>query len=304
MAHLTAGDITPIGHILETTYGTTPVGTLTYYGDIREGGNITPTDNPNPYLNWRYAANGKRTYDANDYVNQQKDAGFNTAIECRDQAGWSDILKYAGISASSTPLASIPSRSVQFGFKQDDGSTQYALTYRGCVTDQLRISADVPGGIVAFDETVLAALRDTSENTFITSIAQTDKRAVQWYGGVTLGGNTIYPQSFSITIKNNLARARAYISGLGSKTVAMVAGRQEIEVELTLWMEDFTELLYSMENISGYRIMNMTLGKSEEITLSAYCNPMADGTNQALVQDKQTQTVRLRAYDLYYTISA
>ncbi len=305
MAHLTAGDITPLAHILEGTYGTTPIGSLTYYGDIREGGNITPTDNPNPYINWRWSGSNKKTYDPEDYVTQQKDAGFTDAIEVRDQAGWSDILKCGGLSNTAAPLESIPSRTVQFGFIRDVSNDRYALTYRGCKTDQLRISADVPGGVVSFDETVLAGMRDLSERTFITQPSQIITPAVQWLGGVTLAGATVYPQSFSITIKNNIERARAYISGLGSKSVALLEGRQEIEAELTLWMEDFTELVYNLDNttISKNRNMTLTLGATEEVTLRGITNVIGDGTNQALVQDKQMQTLRLRLSQLYYTVA-
>lgn len=307
MAHLTAGDITPIGQITEGTYGTTPIGVFSYYEDVREGGNITPTDNPNPYINYRYAADGKRTFDQNDYVSQQRDAGYNTAIECRDQAGWSTILNYGGLAPNSTPLAAIPSRTAQFGYKQDFNSTSYALTYRGCKTDQLRISADVPAGIVHFDETVLAALRDTSETSFITAPTAASVPAVQWVGAVNMyaGGvtTTIYPQSFAITIRNNLGRARAYVTGLGSKTVGLLEGRQEIEMELTLWLEDLTEMLNNMNN-TGERVLSLSMGTTEAVTLTGTAYMMADGTNHGLVQDKQLQTVRFRMSSLYYTVAA
>lgn len=305
MAHITAGDITPIGHIDEGTFGTTPIGAFTYYGDIREGGNITPTDNPNPYINWRYRFSGSRTFDNTDYVNQNAEAGFNTAIEVRDTAGWTDILKYAGLSASATPLAALDSRTVQFGYKQDANNTQYALTYRGCKTDQLRISADVPGGVVKFDETVFAALRDSTETTFVTTpTTGSGTNAVQWVGAVTLGGVTFYPQSFSITIRNNLGRANTYDTGLGTnKAVALVEGRQEIEAEFTVWMEDFTELVRGMDNPLGARVITLTLGSTSSATLTGNAVMMADGTNQGLVQDKQLQTIRLRLSSLYYTAS-
>ena len=307
MSHITAGDITPIGQIAESTYGTTPAGAFTYLEDVREGGNITPTDNPNPYINYRYTANGKRTFDAADYVSQQKDAGYNAAVEVRDTAGWSAILQYGGLASSDSYLASLPSRSVQFGYKQDSNNTAYALTYRGCKTDQLKIAADAPGGIVKFDEVVMAAIRDPGATAFVTAPAASSVPAVQWIGAVNMYANgvttTIYPQSFTITIKNNLARSRAWDTGAStSKTVALLEGRQEIEMELTLWMEDFAEMLNNMDNTGG-RIIALSMGTTETVTLTGTAYMMADGTNHALVQDQQVQTVRLRLSSLYYTVA-
>lgn len=301
MTHLTAGDITPIGHIAENTYGTTPGGTYTYYGDVREGGNVTPTDNPNPNLSWRYTADGKKTYDAGDYVTQQQDAGFTDAIEVRDQAAWYQVLAYGGISSSSTPLASLGSRTVQVGY-QKPGGEEYALTYVGCKTDQLKVSADVPGGIVAVDETVLASYRDPGTTTFTTEPVEASAPAVQWVGGVTLAGVTVYPQSFALSIRNNLGRVQAYDTDLAkSVSIALTEGRQEMELEMTLWMEDFSLMLANMDNASAVAV-TLTLGLYNPVTLTGTARYMADGTNTGLIQDKQTQTVRLRLTSLYYTV--
>ena len=298
MAHLTAGDITPIGHIRETTYGTTPEGSYTYYGAIREGGNITPTDNPNPYVNWRY---GSRLYDSYDYVNQQHEAGFTDAIEVYDTADWSDILVYAGLGVT----GSLRSRSVIWGYLQNISAAdrQYAMKYIGCKTDQLRISADVPGGVVGFDETVLASYRQPEDEAtgtvmFPSEPPASTAPAVQWLGGLRMNNTyTYYPQSFSLTIRNNLGRADIYDTDLGkTKAVVLAEGRQEIELEATLWMEDFSHLVRNMDNRDTLRRINLdlTLGLDNPDQLHLVGAFMADGNNQALVQDKQLQTVRYR----------
>ena len=56
MAHLTAGDLLPIFRYPNNDGSGTPI----YYGDIAEGGKITPTDTCNPYMSWR--ANDKRRF--------------------------------------------------------------------------------------------------------------------------------------------------------------------------------------------------------------------------------------------------
>lgn len=299
MAHLTAGDITPLGFKTESTYGETPsAGNYTYYGDIREGGSITPTDNPNPYVNFRY---GRREYDNNDYVVQQQDAGFKTNIEVRDIDGWATILRMGGIRNASTPDRSdLGSRTIFFGYNKGT-LDQYILKYNGCKTDELRISADVPGGVVTFEETILASYRDTQVTTLPSNIATTTGPAIQWVGGVTTTGAdpiTLYPQSFSMTIRNNLGRKEAYDTTLGkSKTAALYEGRQEIEFEMVLWMEDFNYMLANMSSPQGYLQFNMILGVHNPVRLTINAQYMGDGQNTALAQDKQTQTVRLRVFD-------
>lgn len=307
MAHITAGDITPIGQVEESTYGTTPV-SPTYVGieHIREGGSITPTDNPNPYVTWRYAYNGRRTFENLAYVDQQEDAGYNASVEISDLTNWYKVFDYAGIKYGNGQMATIPSRTAKFGLKQDSDSTEYALTYRGCKTDVLKISADTPAGVVKFDETVLASYRDPSETTFSFSYA--GNAGVQWIGGVTLGPSgdiqTIYPQSFSITVKNNLARVRGYDSNLGrTVTKALLEGRQEIDIEITVWMEDFTNLIewMSVDGMGG-EYFTLKMGSNCPVTLNAYVFRNADGNNQPLIQDKQLQTLRFRANQIYYTL--
>ena len=82
--HITAGDLTPVTVQTESTYGT-PTGDPILYGDIAEGGNFTMKDTPNPYLSWRY---GSRSFNPDNYVTQQKDAGFTASLEVRDVSGW------------------------------------------------------------------------------------------------------------------------------------------------------------------------------------------------------------------------
>lgn len=297
MAHLTAGDITPIGYIQEETYGTTPTGAYTYYGDICEGGNITPTDNPNAYVNWRY---GSRRYDPKDHIAQNTEAGFKDAIEARDVQGWQTIITNALGTATG-----LPSRTSIFGFYRG-AEDQYALKYNGCKTNELKISADVPGGIIKFEEDVMASYRDEAVITFPSEPSASTVPAVQWMSGMIMDYSTpIYPQSFSITIKNNLGRADRYnVSLWKNQSRALVEGRQEIELEMTLWMEDFTALVAGMEaHYASSHIFSLTLGGGHEVSsiqhsLYLNCQYMADGNNTPLVQDKQLQTLRFRAYNM------
>lgn len=285
--HLTAGDIRPIFAQTETTYGTPPSGASVYYGDVAEGGRITFTDTPNPHLAWRH---GSRTYAKGDYVGTQQDAGFSASMEVRDIAGWDQVIANA-YTAYGT---SLPSRSVSFAV--ETGQTVNALrTYRGCKTDSLTVSADAPGAVVKFEETVLAAYARSNSS----SSALTDAPAVQWLGGADVDGSTIYPQSFSLGIRNNLERIRGpAFTGqtIGSTaTVALVEGRCDIDLSLEVWLDDLAYMENDMANTGAPSAITLTLGitNPKEVTLSNI-SWMADGQHADLKQDKMKQTLRFR----------
>ena len=292
MAHITAGDLLPILQWTESTYNT-PTGNPRYYGDIAEGGGFTPSDTLNPYISWRY---GNRSYNPNNYVNQQLDAGFQASLEVRDAAGWADIVKYAwGVSGTSPTTAAygaLPSRSEAFMIRTG-ASTYEGRRYTGCKTDSLVISCDEPGGIVKFEETVLAG----SATAYNTLPSGTDWNpstpAVQWTGPVTIAGSEIYPQRFSLSINNNLERVR--VPGSPAYTGALIEGRREITLELEVWMEDLDYFSASVDTAAeASRIVNLTLGSQYPFEITASGIIRREGQHSSLVQDKQKETIRLR----------
>ena len=290
--HLTAGDLAPITMQVENTYNV-PSGAEILCGDVRDGGKFAFTDTPNPYLNWRY---GSRSFDPDDYVTQQEDAGFQDSIEVRDISGWHKILEFALGENGTADYGALPSRTVAEAVRTG-ASVWQGRTYHGCKTDSLTVRADAPGAVVQFDESVLASYGE--DDNFATPKAvwsSSTAPAVQWLGGITLNGTALYPQSFTLTVSNNLDRKRApnNPNGGGTYTYALLEGRREIEAEFDLWMEDLAFVRSAIGNGEpGDIVLTLGLTNPKTVTLSGV-RWMADGTHPDLIQDKQRQTLRFR----------
>lgn len=290
--HITAGDLTPVTIQTESTYGTGS-GTDVLYGDVAESGNFTFKDTANPYLNWRY---GSRSFDPADYVTRQKDAAFSASLECRDDTGWGQIITHAvGIGGTTVNDPLLPSRTEEIYVK--DGDKWRGRKYPGCKTDKLTISADAPGGVVKFEEEVMAsksssAMLNAAKAVWTSSPAP----AIQWMNGITISGNDIYPQSFKLSISNNLERFRAPDESGEVITMALLEGRREIEFEADVWMEDLSYIANAINNsiITGSVVITLGIDNPVTLTLSGV-RWMADGALPSLIQDKQRQTLRLRA---------
>ena len=282
--HFTAGDLSPIVFANETNYGimVTPGNELGY---IRDGGSFRPLDDPHPHITWR---NGKRTFSKANYVTQQNEAGYTASFEVADHSGClNSVLQYAH---QGTFADSLMSKTV--GICERTAST--SLVYVGCKVNSFTISADAPGAVVAFEEEAYASYSDTGTAVNV-SLAYTDA-AVQWVGGVILGDSHYYPQSFKLTINNNLGRVYGYDSARGSITKALLEGREEIDFEMTLWMEDLGWLTNNMYNGLATGDIKITLGiNAPKVLTLTGLTYKCDGDNTGLVQDKQLQTVRFRA---------
>lgn len=298
MSHLTAGDILPLATKTESTYGT-PTGTYAYYADVKgDGGSFTPTDNPNPYIAWK---SGSRAYDTQDYVATNHEAGYSDVLEVADQGtALEDILKNAlgGTATAGTPR--LPSRTTRFITRHMTASSwPNVFEYYGCKTDRLEIKADQPGGIVEFDETVLASWCAPSVGSDAVVNPTASAPAVQWVGGVELNGNPIYPQNFRLTISNNLGRVKGPVSANSGKagTVALTEGRLEMDFEMDVWMEDLRYIDQggpSFTNGALPQTIELTLGISSPVTIQMDVNPMANGQHHSIIQDKQMETTRWR----------
>lgn len=293
--HITAGDLTPVTIQTESTYGT-PSGDVTLYGDVAENGKFSFKDTANPYLNWRY---GSRSFDPADYVTRQKDAAFNATLEVRDDAGWEQIITNAvGIGGTTSGDPLLPSRTEEVCVK--DGAQWSGRTYNGCKTDKLTIKADAPGGIVQFSEEVLASKSDpVTKNSAEAAWTSSSSPAVQWMNGITVSGNEIYPQSFELTITNNLDRVRVPNGSGDAITGALLEGRREILFQADVWMEDLAYINNAISNavVSGSIVITLGIDHPVTLTLSG-CKYMADGTLPELIQDKQRQTLRFRVASL------
>lgn len=298
--HLTAGDLTPVIMQAEETYGT-PTGDGILYGDVRDGGKFTFTDTRNPYQNWRY---GTRSMNRDDYVYQQSDAGYQDSLEVRDIEGWERILEYATGSdnnglADYDPLESRTTRvCVRTG-----ASAWQGRTYHGCKTDSLTVRADAPGAIVQFDETVLASYSEEYTSATADEIwTSDDSPAIQWLGGITImsGGvtKTVYPQSFSLTVENNLERQRTIdtsVSPAVTITNALMEGRREAVFEFDVWMEDLTYIRDALRSPIGIARIVLTLGIENPVQVAMGLPRYdMDGNLPDLIQDKMRQTLRFK----------
>ena len=113
--------------------------------------------------------------------------------------------------------------------------------------------------------------------------------------------------SICLTINNNLGRVKGPVSANSDKagTVALVEGRQEIELAMDVWMEDLTAVADAgvdfdgaLTNAAEIKTVAFSLGISKPANISGDGYFMADGQHPGLVQDKQMQTLRFRMYDL------
>lgn len=288
-AHITAGDLSPITMFNETDYAT-PTGQPAYYADIAEGGRFAMQDTPNPYLAFRY---GSRSFDPDDYVKQQEDAQFTASMELRDLPGWEKVIEFATGTGGTQDYGSLPSRTEQIHVRTGASAWQ-GRRYVGCKTDALTIKADVPGGIVQFEETVLASYGEDIDTAEPLTVWSSSAPAIQWMNGATVNGVQVYPQSLSMSISNELGRKYAPKSG-GAVTGGLLEGRRAITIEMDCWMEDLANIRGAINNTAPGDI-TFTLGISnpKTITLTGV-RWMGDTTHPDLVQDKQRDTLRMRA---------
>lgn len=302
MAHLTAGDLAPIGAANEITYGT-PVTTPTYYADAKgDSGSITIQNTPTPYVAWRA---GSRSFDPADYVAQQRIAAYSDVLEVRDATGWTAIVANACGTASGTQdqPGTLPSRTSFIGVVPSSNVADNGLMYAGCKTNELTIKGEAPGAVVAFEEKVMASYVTAVELDDYT-FSSPSAHAVQWVGGVTMdaGATTIYPQNFQISIRNNLDRVLAYDATKGgSYTADLPEGHREIEMEMEVWREDLRDV-WAADGIGTHTDITLTLGtaKPYRIALTSVAT-LSDGNISPLIQDKQKTTLRFRATGLTIT---
>lgn len=289
MAHITAGDISQVLYQNESTYGT-PSGDGKYYGEIGEGGKFQMQDSSNPYISYKY---GSRSFDPTKYVERQRDAAYTAILEARDDQGWENIIEQATGNGGTSAYGSLPSTTKTIYVRTGESTHHDYATYYGCKTDSLKISADAPGGIVKFEESVLASYADHNTLPNVT-LATPSGYALQWRAPTYFNGSEIYPQNFSIQINNNLGRS--YVPGAsGAITGALLEGRREITAEFELWMEDLSYIIDSIR-FNVLSSAKITLGVDNPMELT-FINPrwMADGDYPGLIQDKQRDKIRFRA---------
>ena len=302
--HITAGDISPLYEMTEPTYGQTAGGVTAYYADLKgDNGSFTPTDNPNMNIAWRHDS---RAFNIADNVPTCLDAGYTDVVEVRDASGWEKIIKYAiGDNGTTAGIPRLKSRTTSLPVKVSNRYDE--LIYTGCKTDRLEIKADQPGGIVEFDETVQAAYSHIATPPtrpgYDPPTALSGSHALQWMNGVTVGSTAIYPQSFRISINNNLGRVRGWNEEIEKAcTVGLAEGRLNMEMEMDVWREDLAEIAKASEGAPGANMAQtiiLTLGISNPKELHMHAVPMLDGQFSPIIQDKQMETLRFRIDYMY-----
>lgn len=289
MAHMTAGDIDCIFRYTNNTGTGTPI----YYGDIAEGGKITPLDTCNPYVSWRVG--DKRKFSKGNYVTRQKDAGFQAIYEVRDIANWKMPFGLAG-----APVDGVDGHATQhsmlIGGRFTNNNVKHNRLYCHCATDQLTLSADEPGGIVKFEETILAGYAEET-NITTSTLTPSGGAAVQWLGGATIkdtdnNTTTIYPQSFKLSINNNVERVR--VPGTAEAiTGDFIFGKMDCMLDLDIWMADFAYMFAAQDNDKSISTITLRLGIEYPANVSLIGVVWMD-SNPDLVQDKQRQTLHFR----------
>lgn len=307
--HLTAGDIGRVSRYNESSYGQPSSAGLTVGYVKGEGGSFTPTDNPQQYVSWR---SGNRSYSANDLVAQNHEAGYTAILEILlSSNGPLYMLGDAlGTITGTEAVGALPSKSTHVTVRTPGTDDLTIIKYVGCKTDRLVVKADQPGGIVEFQETVMASYGYTKSSTAAgDAFNDLAYPAVQWLNGVTVDGTAVYPQSFELTINNNLGRVKGLVTAAEDSpwpnqqipaTVNIVEGRREMEFSMDVWMADLARLKEAQaEGIPANKTIVLTLGNGQyarQLTLTA--QPLLDGNNHALVQDKQMETLRYRVRDI------
>jgi hypothetical protein len=175
------------------------------------------------------------------------------------------------------------------------------------------MSVAKPGDIILFDAEVLAqyaCLVGGSPPTTVTGLqsltlgsqeASPSSVALQWAYPWTMTPNgvspfTMYPESWKLTIKNNLAR------GPGSKTGADGAqyhlteqlheGVQDIELEAVLFVEDLVHITNMLANKKVDSLSTVIGGNTITLTNGNYV--VDGGAWPELVQDIHKHTVKWR----------
>ena len=307
MSHITAGDIGKIIRYSESSYGQPTSNQLTVGYVKGEGGSFTPTDNPQQYVSWR---SGNRSYSSHNLVAQNHEAGY-TAI--MDVAMSSDgplnmIGDALGTNRGTEAVGALPSKTPQLTVRTPGTDDLTISKYVGCKTDRLVIKADQPGGIVEFQETCLASYGYTKSTTTPGYDFLDIGHAAQWRNGVTVNGTAVYPQNFELTINNNLGRVKGIVTAAEDSpwpnqqipaTADIVEGRREMEFSMDVWMADLARLKEAQNHgiIPATKTIALTIGSdayqyTRQLTL--YAQPLLDGNNHALVQDKQMETLRYR----------
>ena len=305
--HLTAGDIGRISRYEESSYGQPASEGLTVGYIKGDGGSFTPTDNPQQYVSWR---SGNRSYSTHDLVAQNHEAGYTAIMEVTlSSNGALKMLGDAlGTTSGTEAVGGLPSKTTQLTVRTPGTDDLTIIKYVGCKTDRLVIKADQPGGIVEFQETCLASYGYTKSTTTPGYDFSDGTVAAQWFNGVTVNGTAVYPQNFELTINNNLGRVKGIVPSAEDSpwydmpipaTVNIVEGRREMEFSMDVWMADLTRLKEAQDHgiIPANKTIALTIGGlgslyTRQLTLTA--QPLLDGNNHALVQDKQMETLRYR----------
>jgi len=307
MSHITAGDIGKISRYSESSYGQPTSNQLTVGYIKGDGGSFTPTDNPQQYVSWR---SGNRSYSAHDLVPQNHEAGYTAIMEVvMSSNGPLNVLGDAlGTTQGTEAAGGLPSKSTELTVRTPGTDDLTIIKYVGCKTDRLVVKADQPGGIVEFQETCMASYGYTKSTTTPGYAFQDIATpAAQWINGVTVNGTAVYPQNFELTINNNLGRVKGMVTAAEDSpwpneqiaaTVNIVEGRREMEFSMDVWMADLTRLKKAQDQgIPASETIALTLSSGQyayarQLTLTA--QPLLDGDNHSLVQDKQMETLRYR----------
>jgi len=211
MATYTAGELSSLNYVAESSYGTIPTGALSWAGDIIS---FKPSvDYSTEYL----YATGSRTYNAT--ARGMVRAGFN--VECRARAdaspyNWEDFWAVYGLGAESTTATHLGSFTASL--HKLVGANYYYNVYNGCKMNKFSIQGTEVGRELVFGADVMSQYLSYSTSQNLTQVQTVTVGAnAAEQAGATLRWNSIcqiniaggglanfFPKTWKFTCDNHL----------------------------------------------------------------------------------------------------
>ena len=267
MATYTAGELSSLNYVAESTYGTVPATALSWAGDI-----VSFKPSVDMAENYLYAT-GSRAFNAT--ARGMANVGYS--IECRARADaspydWEDFWAVYGLGAAATTADHLGSFTSQV-YKAVSGGSTYYNFYNGCKFDKFTIAGTGVGEPLIFGGDVKAQYISTGtaktnagilDNTIGANAAEQTGATIRWTSpcqiNIAAGGlANFYPKNWKFTCDNHLTAQPGNRLGGDSAyynvAVALDEGIRELTFECTLPHNSET---YTNAKIAGSAITALT----------------------------------------------
>lgn len=299
------GDLKPFFGKKEAIYGTTPTGTLDFFGEA-----IDATLRIDPHQT-KEVWSDSRAYAPSSCVFEQEDAAVQLNARLHAPAegyDWRNGLVEGalGVMSGTTPLGRLPSYSMLVELTQ--GPVQGLYMFNGSKVKTLTVDVPNQGAKPLLTAEVWARkATKVGAGRAVTGLQQLTlgangtipaSPALQWKAPVTLisgATRTIYPQSWKLIIENNLTRQQGSIVGADGKsypcTQALFEGRLDISLEMMLYLEDLQIIDEMMVNQAVASWSTSIGGRTLSLLNGHYA--VDSGAWPQFAQDTMQHTVKL-----------